>query len=165
MWEEGSQKHYMEKEEEPDKMLYHRLCVSRHTVILVWQSMWMWIRLLNTVITVMNKPETCLFLSWPISWDYGTHSSNAHAQPSNGARCRVFGRTLRLLPYFMWANSEGSGETTRMRRLAWAFAGRLCDKYHNLVSWLIYQFKTFGSIISVNLWNYQLANPMQPQNN
>ena len=22
------------------------------------------------------------------------------------------------------------------RRLAWAFSGRLCDKYHNLISWL-----------------------------
>ena len=43
---------------------------------------------------------------------------------------------LRPLPYFMWANSEGSGETARMRRLAWAFARRLCGKYHNLMSWL-----------------------------
>ena len=34
----------------------------------------------------------------------------------------------------MCANSEGSGETARMRRLAWAFAGRLCDKYHNLMN-------------------------------
>ena len=41
-----------------------------------------------------------------------------------------------LFQYFMCANSEGSGETARMRRLAWAFAGRLCDKYHNLISWL-----------------------------
>ena len=37
----------------------------------------------------------------------------------------------------MCANSEGSGETARMRRLVWAFAGRLCGKYHNLMSWLI----------------------------
>ena len=46
----------------------------------------------------------------------------------------------------MYANSQGSGETVqdcvdaqahaRMRRLAWAFPGRLCDKYHNLMSWL-----------------------------
>ena len=47
-----------------------------------------------------------------------------------------FGRTLRLLPFFLCVNSEGSGETARMRRLAWTFAGRLCDKYHNLMSWL-----------------------------
>ena len=36
----------------------------------------------------------------------------------------------------MCANSEVSGETARMRRIAWAFAGRLCDKCHNLMSWL-----------------------------
>ena len=29
-------------------------------------------------------------------------------------------------------NSEGCGETARMCRLAWAFAGRICDKYHEL---------------------------------
>ena len=46
------------------------------------------------------------------------HSANAHAQPSSGARCVIFGLTLRLLPYFMCANSEGSGETARMHRLA-----------------------------------------------
>ena len=66
---------------------------------------------------------------------------NTHAQPSSGATvlCLIFRQTLRLLPYFMCANSEGSGETARMRRLAWAFAGRLCDKNHNLMSWLISQ--------------------------
>ena len=37
----------------------------------------------------------------------------------------------------MCANSEGSGETGWLRRLDWAFDGRLCDKYHNLMSWLI----------------------------
>ena len=46
-------------------------------------------------------------------------------------------RTLCLLPYFMCANSEGSGETAQIRRLACAFAGRLYDKYHYLMSWLI----------------------------
>ena len=51
-----------------------------------------------------------------------THSSNAHAQLSSGARCLMFGQTLRLLPYFMCANSDGSGETAWMRRLAWALA-------------------------------------------
>ena len=50
--------------------------------------------------------------------------------------CLIFGRSLRLLPYFMCANSEGYDETARMRRLARAFAGRLCDKYRNLMSWL-----------------------------
>ena len=35
----------------------------------------------------------------------------------------------------MCANSDSSGETARTCRLAWAFASRLCDKYHNLMSW------------------------------
>ena len=44
--------------------------------------------------------------------------SNMYAQPSSGARCLIFGWTLRLLPYFMCANSVGASETARMRRLA-----------------------------------------------
>ena len=36
----------------------------------------------------------------------------------------------------MRANSESSGGTAWMRRLAWAFAGCICDKYHNVMSWL-----------------------------
>ena len=90
----------------------------------------------------IHRRDFCQVMKWASSWDYGTfrppqtHSSNAHAQPPSGARCLIFGRTLRLLPYFMWTNSEGSGETARMRRLAWSIAGRLCDKYHTLMSWL-----------------------------
>ena len=38
----------------------------------------------------------------------------------------------------MCANSECSGETAQMHRLAWTFAGRLGDKYHKLMSWLIF---------------------------
>ena len=50
--------------------------------------------------------------------------------------CLIFGWTLRLLTYLMCANSEGSSETVQMCRLVWAFTGHLCDKCHNLMSWL-----------------------------
>ena len=40
-------------------------------------------------------------------------------------------------------NSEGSGETALMRRLTWAFAGHLCDKYYNFMSWLYYTWQNF----------------------
>ena len=43
-----------------------------------------------------------------------------------------------LLPYLMYANSEGSDKTAQMLRLTWAFTSRLCEKYHNLMSWLKY---------------------------
>ena len=50
----------------------------------------------------------------------------------------VGGPFIYFFIYFMCANREGSGETAQMLRLTWAFAGRPCDKYHNLMSWLIY---------------------------
>ena len=59
-----------------------------------------------------------------------------HVQPASGARYLIFDQTLPLPHYFMCANSEGSCETAPMCRLAWAFAGCLCDKNHNLMSWL-----------------------------
>ena len=47
----------------------------------------------------------------------------------------------------MCANSEGSGETAQMCRLAWAFAGCLCNKYHNLMSWLkLFKFRIITAI-------------------
>ena len=52
-------------------------------------------------------------------------------------RSYPMGLDVWFLVWFLFANSDGSGETARMRRLAWAFAGRLCDKYHNLINWLI----------------------------
>ena len=51
----------------------------------------------------------------------------------------------------MCANSEGSGETAWMCRLVWVFAGRLCDKYHNLMTWLICSNKTFMSLLQNGL--------------
>ena len=46
------------------------------------------------------------------------HYSNTHAMQSTGATRLIFYQILRLLPYFICANSEGSGETARMRSLA-----------------------------------------------
>ena len=53
----------------------------------------------------------------------------AHAQPFRGARDLAFCLTVPLDSLLVWASSEGSGETARMRRLAWTFAARICDKY------------------------------------
>ena len=48
----------------------------------------------------------------------------------------------------------------RLRRLAWAFAGCLCDKYHNLMGWLNYWFSaahglTLLFLIWVTTWQNQ----------
>ena len=53
----------------------------------------------------------------------------AHAQPFKGARDLAFCLKVPLDSLLVWASSEGSGETARMRRLAWTFAARIGDKY------------------------------------
>ena len=53
----------------------------------------------------------------------------AHAQPFRGARDLAFRLKVPLDSLLVWASSGGSGETARMRRLAWTFAARIGDKY------------------------------------
>ena len=53
----------------------------------------------------------------------------AHAQPLRRARDLAFCLKVPLDSLLVWASSGGSGETARMRRLAWTFAARIGDKY------------------------------------
>ena len=53
----------------------------------------------------------------------------AHAQPFRGDRDLAFYLKVPLGSLLVSASSEGSGETARMRRLAWTFAARIGDKY------------------------------------
>ena len=53
----------------------------------------------------------------------------AHAQPFRGARDLAFCLQVPHDALLVWASSGGSGETARMRRLAWTFAARIGDKY------------------------------------
>ena len=58
----------------------------------------------------------------------------------------------------MCVNSEGSGETAWKRKLAWAIAGCLCDKYHNLMSWLkLWYWSTLTHIRSSILTWFRLV--------
>ena len=59
------------------------------------------------------------------SWQIVT----SHAQTFRGARDLAFCLKVPLDSLFVWASSGGSGETARMRRLAWTFAARIGDKY------------------------------------
>ena len=86
------------------------------------------------------------FYIWAISWEEGPqfcavwNPSNVHVQPLIRVRDVALSLKLPLTPFVMWANSEGSGESAQMRRLAWAFAVGLCDKYPFLMCWLILPF-------------------------
>ena len=74
-------------------------------------------------------------LIWAASSEFVSSSipswqiSTAHAQPLRGARDLAFCLKVPLDSLLIWASSEGSGETARMRRLAWTFAARIGDKY------------------------------------
>ena len=88
----------------------------------------LWVRVFLALCYTCNTHLSQLTRLWYFS---SSVNSNAHAQPSSGARCLVphssCVRTAKL-----WRR------TALMRRLAWAFAGRLCEKYHNLMNWLIF---------------------------
>ena len=78
-----------------------------------------------------------------ISWEYRSAPSSefmsssipswqiltAHAQPFRRARDLAFCLKIPLDSLLVWASSGGSGETPRMRRLAWTFAARIGNKY------------------------------------
>ena len=53
----------------------------------------------------------------------------AHAQPFREARDLAFCLKVPLDSQLVWASSEGSGETARMRRLAWTFTACIGYKY------------------------------------
>ena len=65
----------------------------------------------------------------------------AHAQPLRGARDLAFCLKVPLDSLLVWASSEGSGETARMRRLAWTFAARIGYKYQIRLTRSIYNFR------------------------
>ena len=76
--------------------------------------------------SVHNRAPSSEFVSSSIpTWQILT----AHAQPFRGARDLAFCLKVPLDSVLIWASSGDSGETARMRRLAWIFAARIDDKY------------------------------------
>ena len=88
---------------------------------------------------------------WHFSSSVNTFFKSAYAAILWGYMSDIWSNSSSS-PYFMCANSEASGETAQMPRLAWAFAGRLCDKYHNLMS----SFNVAGSFIYNNCLPFRL---------
>ena len=92
---------------------------------------WLWITRLDIALLSLRKmnskwaPSSESVSSSIPSWQILT----AHAQPFREARDLAFCLKVPLDSLLVWASSEGSGETARMRRLAWTFAARIGDKY------------------------------------
>ena len=85
----------------------------------------LWIIYDNYILNIRWAPSSEFVSSSIPSWQILT----AHAQPFRGARDLVFCLKVPLDSLLVWASSGGSGETARMRRLAWTFAARIGDKY------------------------------------
>ena len=84
-----------------------------------------WKHALDWVLNI-NWAASSEFVSSSIpSWQILT----VHVQPFRGARDLDFCLKVPLDSLLVWASSGGSGETARMRRLAWTFAARIGDKY------------------------------------
>ena len=80
------------------------------------------------------------------SYHCGLTHLNTFAETSLGPRQA----NLVLIAY---ASSEGSGETARMRRLAWTFAARMGDKYQIRLTRSIYNVPTeSGSCVFCNYY-------------
>ena len=80
----------------------------------------------HTSFSLMIWAPSSEFVSSSIpSWQILT----AHAQPLRGARDLAFCLKVPLDSLLVWASSEGSGETARMRRLPWTFTARIGYKY------------------------------------
>ena len=76
---------------------------------------------INSNLFILNEPRQANFCLRQIL--------TAHAQPFRGARDLAFCLKVPLDSLLVCASSGGSGETARMRRLAWTFAARIGDKY------------------------------------
>ena len=87
----------------------------------------------KTAAIIINKWNK--YIKWAPSSEFVSSSIpswqvlTAHAQPFRGARDLAFCLKVPLDSLLVWASSGGSGETARMRRLAWTFAARIGDKY------------------------------------
>ena len=104
-----------------------------------------------TMFTKWAPPSEFVSSSIP-SWQTLT----AHAQPFRGARDLAFCLKVPLDSLLLWASSEGSGETARMRRLAWTFAARIGDKYQIRLArpkWFRQKsYDSYDSGFRLNIW-------------
>ena len=81
---------------------------------------------------ICNCGASSEFVSLSIlSWQILT----VHAQPSREARDLAFCLKVPVDSLLVCVSSGGSGETARMRRLAWTFAARIDDKYQIHLTW------------------------------
>ena len=84
---------------------------------------------------------------------------NYACQPFRGARDMAFCLKVPLDSLLVWASSEGSGETTRMRRLAWTFAARIGNKYQIHLTRSIYRERGRCGYFKIKSFSLEIGFP------
>ena len=100
-------------------------CISRCNLKIVISIVIFTFYIIKLICIIIWAPSSEFVSSSIPSWQILT----AHAQPFRGTRDMAFCLKVPLDSLLIWASSEDSGETSRMRRLAWTFAARIGDKY------------------------------------
>ena len=113
------------------KLKYVHTCRSEKNWTLIKSRFFILFYSVKTLKQTLWAPSSKFVSSSIPSWQILT----AHAQPFRGARDLAFCLKVPLDSLLVWASSEGSGETARMRRLAWTFAARIGDKYQIRLTW------------------------------
>ena len=60
-----------------------------------------------------------------------------YTQPPSGTLSLTLAMHLHLQSFYVYVSSYASGKTAGVCRLVWAFTGRMFERYHNLMNWLI----------------------------
>ena len=128
IWKTWQHKHWWRKKFKITKTLFFYKPMTDSSVLMT-----------NCVLHTQQEFSCWLSLYWNIIWALSSEFvsssipswqiSTVHVQPFRGARDLAFCLNVPLDSLLVWASSEGSGETARMRRLAWTFAARIGDKY------------------------------------
>ena len=143
-----------------------------------WRSVFGRARQGSTVGRVLLQRISCSGLTveyWAPSSEFVSSSipswqiSTAHAQPFRGATDMAFCLKVPHDSLLLWASSEGSGETARMRRLAWTFAARIGDKYQIRVSNCGPYSSSFISVLNLDIFaimmHWWVRSPSRGSNN
>ena len=108
------------------------------------------------------KKQTMEHIKWAPSSEFVSSSIpswqilTAHAWPFRGAMDLAFCLEVPLDSLLVWASSGGSGETSRMRRLAWTFAARIGDKYQIRLTRLKLLNYCFNCSNRLTVWSHCL---------
>ena len=95
--------------------------------------------------SLLTSLQPLFTMKWAMPWDYGTFRPRLRklilqtCMRRDPVGLEVW-LMVRPFVYFNTPCVRTAKALARLRRLVWAFAGRLCDKYHNLMSRLKWVF-------------------------